>query len=73
MAKSIKQTKRVKPKKDNKQLLAGIMGLLQLFVVASIVYTTAIILMGSEGLVPKVLTIPQSVYAAVVVFKRFVK
>lgn len=51
----------------------GIIGVLQLFVIASIAYTTTVIVMGTDGLLPVVLAIPQAFWASVVLVKQFTK
>lgn len=65
---SNKQPKEKKPFNAN-----GIMGVLQLFVIASIVYSTAVIAMGTEGYIPLALVAPQAIYVVVVLIKRFSK
>jgi hypothetical protein len=50
-----------------------IVGILQLFVIASIAYSSAVIVMGTEGYIPMALLVPQVVYAVVVLIKRFTK
>lgn len=50
-----------------------IVGVLLLFVVASIGYSTTVILMGTEGYIPAVLIAPQAVFAVIVLIKQFTK
>lgn len=74
MSKENKLQKAIKLEdKKSKKNKAGrnIMGVLQLFVVASIAYSTTVIAMGTEGYLPVALTVPQAVYAVIVLIKRF--
>lgn len=48
-------------------------GLLQVFVVASIAYTTAIILMGTDGYINYIMTAPQAIYAGWLIITKFLK
>jgi hypothetical protein len=48
-----------------------IIGIATLFVISSIIYTTVVVVMGTEGLIPKLLTIPQAIYAFIILMKRF--
>jgi uncharacterized membrane protein len=79
MSKENKLQKAIKleDKKNNKSKsnkVSDIMiGVLQLFIVASIGYSTAVILMGTTGYIPMILIAPQAVYAVVVLIKRFTK
>jgi len=64
---------KLKHKKISTRFGNGIIGVLQLFVIASIAYTTTVIVMGTDGLLPVVLTIPQAFWASVVLVKQFTK
>lgn len=71
-----KQTnnKKAEPKaKKNINLKSATMGVMQLFVVASIAYSTAVIAMGTEGYVPLALVAPQALWAVCTLVKRFSK
>ncbi len=61
-----------KPKKSKtSNLKQSTIGVLLLFVVASIAYSTAVIAMGTEGYLPLILCVPQAVFAVVVLIQRF--
>lgn len=51
----------------------GIIGICQLFVVVSIIYSTAIILMGVDSQASKAVLLPQFVFALIITFKAFSK
>lgn len=61
------------PKTRNPLNLGGIMGVLQLFVVASISYSSYIVIMGTDGLIPKLLIAPQIAWATVILITKFTK
>jgi hypothetical protein len=50
----------------------GILGLLQVFVVVSIAYSTYIVALGTEGYTPKIMLIPQALYASILVIRKFI-
>jgi hypothetical protein len=50
-----------------------IIGIATLFVIASIIYTTVVIWLGTQGLIPKLLTAPQAIFAFIALMKRFTK
>jgi hypothetical protein len=66
-------TKEKQPKVKKPRDFTAIIGLLQLFVVASIGYTTAVIALGTDGYIPLVLTTPQVLWAVIILIKRFTK
>lgn len=72
MTKQNKATNNNKPAKKQRSF-NGIMGVLQLFVVASVAYSTAVIAMGTEGYIPLALVAPQALWAVCVLVKRFSK
>lgn len=51
----------------------GIIGIGQLFVVVSITYSTAVILMGVDSVESKVALLPQASFALAILFKAFFK
>lgn len=53
-------------------ILNGIMGIGRLLVVVSIIYSTSVIWMGTDGIVPKAMTVPAAVLAAMYVIDNFV-
>lgn len=55
------------------QALGGIGGIIMAFVIASIGYSTFIVYMGTSGLTPKLMLIPQAVFAGLVVLYKFGK
>ena len=60
-------------KKGWNSVLPVIIGIGTLLAVASIVYSSAVIILGTEGLTPLVLIAPQAVLALVILIKKFVK
>jgi hypothetical protein len=64
----MKSKSQQKPKDYN-----AILGLLRLFVVASIAYTSTVIVMGTDGVTPLVLTAPQVIWAIAILVKQFSK
>lgn len=63
-----------KPKlKTSKKAAHGIMNLGLLVTVLSIAYTTYVVVAGTEGITPKVLTAPQALFAAAVLIKQFIR
>lgn len=61
------------PKKSKKNYRNGIMGIMQLFAVASIAYSTIVIAIGTEGVVPLILVTPQAILAVVIALHKFTK
>lgn len=55
-----------------KKLCNGIMGVGQLFVAASIIASTVIIVNGTEGIFPKVIVAPMAIYAVIILVCKFV-
>ena len=51
--------------------LSGIWGILVLFVVASISYTSYVVIAGTQGLVPKLMVIPQALFAIIIALYKF--
>ncbi len=61
-------------KKDSKiKTKYNVSGLLQVFVVASIVYMVVLIWLGTDGYEAKLMTGPAAFYAALVTLKKFLK
>lgn len=52
---------------------SAIIGIGLLFAVASIVYSTSVIVLGTEGIVPLIMLIPQAILALVILIKQFLK
>lgn len=50
----------------------AIIGFGRLLAVASIIYTTVVILEGTDGLTPKLLVAPQAILASYIAIKAFV-
>lgn len=59
-------TKKRAPKFDT-------MGLLHLFVVASIVSSTYMVVTGTVSIIPKIMVFPQALYASLVLSSKFTK
>lgn len=65
----------VTPVEQVKQCLPlyGIFGILMLFVIASIAYSTYMVALGTQGLVPKIMLVPQVTFAVIVALYKFSK
>lgn len=74
MSKDKKTTKEVGEAKPSKATSKydSMIGILQVFVVVSIAYSTYIVALGTEGYIPKAMLIPQALYAAILVICKFV-
>lgn len=59
--------------KSKKVSKNGIIGVLQMFVVISIVYMVAVIWMGTDGYSAKAMTAPAALYVGILVFNKFTK
>lgn len=74
MALKKQSTKEVKtPKKSKDNIKQGIMGIMQLIVVASIAYSSAVIVIGTDGYVAKALIVPQALWAVCTLIRHFTK
>ena len=73
MALKKQSTKEVKTPKKSKNIKQGIMGIMQLIVVASIAYSSAVIAIGTDGYVAKVLIVPQALWAVCTLIRHFTK
>ncbi len=49
----------------------SLVGMLQVFVLVSIAYSTYIVALGTQGYVPKVMLVPQALWAAILLIRRF--
>ena len=58
-------------KKSKGLPLTGIMGVATLFVVVSIAYSTFVVATGTDGLAPKLMLVPQALFASVVLVRKF--
>jgi hypothetical protein len=65
----MKKIKEPKAPKDYKKFK----GMIQLFVLVSVSYSTYIVFLGTTGITPKVMLIPQALYAAFVAINKFTK
>lgn len=71
-----KQTKEAEiktSKKSSGKFKNSIIGVMQLFAVASIAYSTVVIAIGTEGIIPLVMIAPQAILAVVIAINKFVK
>lgn len=68
-----KKTNKKTSKAKAKDGLHGIIGILLALAVISIVYSTAVIAMGTEGLLPIIMVIPQAALALTIVVWKFCK
>lgn len=69
MTKDIKTEKSSKSKK----LQSNIIGILLLLAVASIGYSTVVIVMGTSGVVPVIMVVPQAILGVVILIMKFTK
>ena len=51
----------------------GIWGVLLLFVLASIAYSTYMVCLGTDGDIPKLMVIPQAAFAVLIALYKFAK
>jgi hypothetical protein len=51
--------------------LYGIFGILSLFVLVSIAYSTYMVAVGTDGVAPKVMLVPQALFAACLAIYKF--
>lgn len=49
----------------------SVIGMLQIFVLVSIAYSTYIVALGTHGYAPKIMLIPQALWAAILLVRRF--
>lgn len=49
----------------------SMLGILQVFVVVSIAYSSFLVVTGTEGVTPKVMVVPQVLFAAILFVKKF--
>lgn len=68
-----KKTKTDKATKPVKKTTSTIIGIMQLFAVASICYSSTVIALGTNGVVPLVLIAPQVILAVVIAINKFTK
>lgn len=69
------EKKAVKKTSKNKvdTTIAVIIGIGNLLVIFSIAYSAAVIVLGTEGIVPLILIAPMVIFALVKTFKQFIK
>lgn len=65
----MKKIKEPKAPKDYKKFK----GMIQLFVLVSVSYSTYIVFLGTNGITPKVMLIPQALYVTFVAINKFTK
>lgn len=70
MTKSNKTTQET-PKKSKRNIKGQTVGVLQLFVLASIAYSTYVVYLGTDGYAPKVMLIPQAIWATLLAIQKF--
>lgn len=71
-----KQTKEAEiktSKKSKNNSKSTIIGIMQLFAVASIAYSTVVIAIGTEGYLPLILVAPQAILAVAIAINKFSK
>ena len=61
------------PKKSKNNTKSTIIGIMQLFAVASIAYSTVVIAIGTEGYIPLVMVAPQAILAVTIAINKFTK
>lgn len=65
------KVKSVKNKNDSTKIVIINLGLL--LIVLSIAYSTTVIMTATEDIIPKILVLPQALYASWVIVKKFTK
>ena len=65
------KVKSVKNKNDSAKIVIINLGLL--LIVLSIAYSTTVIMTATEDIIPKILVLPQALYASWVIVKKFTK
>jgi hypothetical protein len=60
-------------KPAKKRISYNVVGLLQIFVVVSIAYSTYIVALGTQGYAPKIMLVPQTLYAGLLFVNKFSK
>lgn len=70
--------KKTSTKEDKQPLsvhkaLGGFGGVFMAFVVASVAYSTYVVYAGTTGLAPKLMLIPQALFAGIIVLYKFAK
>lgn len=73
MSKDKKTTEVKKPSARKTATKNSIMGVLLLFAVASIAYSTVVIVLGTEGYIPMILVAPQALLAVTIAINKFAK
>lgn len=64
----------MKTKKDKSpRNYSKLVGVLQLFVLVSISYSTYVVFLGTNGYTPKIMLVPQAIYAAYLSVLKFTK
>ncbi len=53
--------------------IVGIIGIGELLTIVSIAYSTTVIVLGTEGIVPIIMISPAVVFALVILIKKFIK
>lgn len=64
-----RKTKEPKAPKD----FSKVVGVLQLFVLVSVSYSTYVVFLGTNGYAAKVMLVPQAIYAAYLAVIKFTK
>jgi hypothetical protein len=59
--------------KKSKKIGSNIIGLMLLLATASIFYSTTVIIMGTDGLTPIIMVVPQAILAVVILVYKFCK
>lgn len=59
--------------KKNRNINIKVTGIAMLFVLASITYSTYVVAMGTTGMIPKVMLIPQAIWGVIIAIQKFTK
>ena len=59
--------------KKNRNINIKITGIAMLFVLASITYSTYVVAMGTTGIAPKVMLVPQAIWGVIIAIQKFTK
>lgn len=70
---TVKKTSKNSKKWHQSRFMSAIIGIGKLFAVCSIVYSTSVIVLGTEGVMPLIMLIPQALLAVLMLGKQFIK
>lgn len=66
-------SKTIEAPKKARNIKANTVGIAQLFVIASICYSTYVVALGTSGWIPKAMLVPQALWAALLLIQKFTR